>query len=192
MTAITSQRRICKALHIQALGLGLLLGECPQVLADLITNRTKCREALLFRSLSCRGIFKTVMEPVGVPRVNWTALLCVIANGKNVIESGVAKLIHMLGSMPRDVDAQLLHHRDGFRPNSAGFRPSTEDIEAVVCVMAQKPFSHLTTGRITRTKNQYPLLARAQVATLNRISWLAVHFCATSCTTSQGLPSGGV
>jgi hypothetical protein len=48
--------------------------------------------------------------------------------------------------MSGDVDAQLLHNRDRFRPDAAWLGSGAEDLEAVSGVVAQQTLGHLAPG----------------------------------------------
>jgi hypothetical protein len=115
----------------------------------------ECRTTVFFRSVHSGWIFKAVMKPIGVSRVYRTALICVIANRKDVIEALVAEFIDTLGSLTRDVDARLLHDRDCLRPNPAGFGTSALDLKTIRPHMTQQTLCHLAAGRIAGTKYQY-------------------------------------
>src|SRR5580765_8453989 len=110
------------------------------------------------RSLGGCRVFKAVVDRVGVSGKDWTGFLGVVADGQDVIKSLTVELIHALGAMPGNVDAQLPHGGNGFGPDAARFRSGTEYLKAVSCVAPQQTFGHLAPRRVSGAENEDPLL----------------------------------
>jgi len=87
-------------------------------------------------------------------RIDRAALLGVVANGEDVVEGLIGKLIYVLRAVPRNIDSQLPHDRNGFRTHLTWLGSGAEHLEAIARVMSQKPLRHLAAGGIAGAKNQ--------------------------------------
>jgi hypothetical protein len=106
-----------------------------QVFADLVAHVAKERQAFLFGALEGGGVFEGVMKRDGSGKER-AVVFGVIANCEDVIELFALKLVHVLGTMGGNVDAQLAHDGDCFGANMAWVGSGTEDFEAMARVVA--------------------------------------------------------
>ena len=79
-------------------------------------------------------------------RKDRAGLFGVVANRQYTVELLICELIDGFRPVAGDVDAKLLHDRDGFGTDAAWFRTCASDFEAVSKVVAQKALRHLATG----------------------------------------------
>jgi hypothetical protein len=61
--------------------------------------------------------------------------------------------------MSGDVDSNLLHDLNRFRPDPCRLCPGAFDFEAVAGIMPEDAFRHLAPGRICSAQNQNSLLS---------------------------------
>src|SRR6185437_15170707 len=91
-------------------------------------------------------IVKAAMKPLGHAEEYRTALFRVATDGDYVVELFAIKFLHMLRTVPTDINPKLAHCGNRFRANSAWSRAGTFDVKPVTSIVAQKSFSHLTAG----------------------------------------------
>lgn len=109
------------------------------------------------RTLNGSGILKGLVEATSVPGTGGAGFVGVVANGQDVVELLIGELVHRLGAMTGDIDANLLHGFSGLGANSTRMGPRAGDIESISCIMPEQTFRHLTAGRIAGTENKDPL-----------------------------------
>src|ERR1035438_6224321 len=56
--------------------------------------------------------------------------------------------------MARNIEAQLPHHRDGFRPDAAWICAGAFHVEAIACVVTEQSLGHLAAGGIAGAQNE--------------------------------------
>lgn len=91
---------------------------------------------------------------------DWTALFCVIANREDVVEMLVGELVHMFGTMVRNVNPKLPHHRYGFGAYRPRISAGAENVMPISDFVAKQTFCHLASGRVPSTENQNSFLRR--------------------------------
>ncbi len=113
-----------------------------QVFAYLVAYFAEERQAFRFGALEGRGIFERVMKRDGSGK-EWAVVFGVIANCEDVIELFALKLVHVLGTVGGNVDAQLAHDGDCFGANMAWVGSGAEDFELIARVVTEQTFGHL-------------------------------------------------
>src|SRR3954447_4851208 len=98
------------------------------------------------------------MYPVCVSWIHRAALVCVIADRQDVIKVLVLELVYDLGAMAGDVDSNLLHDGDCFRPDAGCPSTGALDFKLVSAICPKEPLSHLTPGRVCRAENESSFL----------------------------------
>jgi len=127
--------------------------KATEALAQFISHPTKDHQAGLL--IACRGgrIFNAPVGERGLPWKDGTALPGGVADGDDVVEVLADKFLHGLRALPRNIDAQLPPHRDGFRTHPAGLSASARHVKAIMAVVSQQPFGYLAPGGVGRTQN---------------------------------------
>jgi len=133
--------------------------KAPQIPSQFIPHPPKLTEPLLPGPLHRRRIVKTPMQSRRTAKENWTTLLRVIANRNDIVKILSSKLIHMLRLVRRNIDPDLLHHRDSLSPNAARFRARAFHQEPVSRIVPQQSLRHLRPRGIPRAQNQHPLFS---------------------------------
>ncbi len=95
-----------------------------------------------------------MMHPLRRTQEHRAAFLSVVADRKDVIELLALEFIDMFGALPADIDAQLTHRGNGFRPHLTGLGTGALDLIHVARIMPQQSFGHLAPGRVARAKYQ--------------------------------------
>ena len=125
-----------------------------------ISSRTRPKhgEPFLFRSLDGCRIVEAVMQRDGRAGQDRAGLASVIADREHEIERLVREFVHVLGAVAGDVDPELRHHGDGFRPHAARAGSGAENLEAIAGVVTQQAFRHLAAGGVSGAQNEDALL----------------------------------
>ncbi len=83
-----------------------------------------------------------------------TILIRVIANGDDVVEHILQKLLYVFWAARTDIDSNLFHHLDCRRMNfERGSGSCGMDLEAWI-KRFEEAFSHLASGRVPCAKNE--------------------------------------
>jgi hypothetical protein len=88
---------------------------------------------------------------------SFPAFLSVVANSEDVIEGLVFEFLYVFRSVTGDVDAELFHDGDRFRPHMPRSCTRTLKLEAISRVMSQQSFSHLASGGIDGARESKPV-----------------------------------
>ena len=115
----------------------LLRWKDAKVASHLIPNATKECEPLVFRTPQRSRVFKILVNRHGPAREDRAAFLGIVTDGENVVERLAGELVYALRAVARNVDAQLVHDSDGFRPNVTWLGSGAEYLEAVPRVVPQ-------------------------------------------------------
>lgn len=120
---------------------------------QFVTSLTKSSQMCLFRAGNYR-IVNAPMNSLGGARKNRTTLIGMIADGDDVIEIIAQEFFKGLGSLVRNVDAKLAHHRDGLGSNKSRIRAGAENFKAVASEGSEQSFRHLATSGIAGAKEE--------------------------------------
>jgi hypothetical protein len=126
-------------------------------LSDLVADFPEGSKTFGFRAVHGSWIGKAVVNRERA-REDRASFAGVIADREDDIELLVREFIDMLGTVPRNVDAEFAHHSDGFGPHTAGSDASAENVEVVASIVAQKAFGHLAPSRVGGAKDQHASL----------------------------------
>ncbi|HXR75345.1 MAG TPA: hypothetical protein VN737_05180 [Bryobacteraceae bacterium] len=120
--------------------------ELPQVLAEFIAHAPEHYEPLFLGAVHGGRVLKTPVQPFCGIEEHGATLFSVVTHRNDVIESLAIKLIHMLGAVAANINAQLTHHANGFRPYDPGFRAGAFHFKLAARIVSQQAFSHLASG----------------------------------------------
>jgi hypothetical protein len=88
-------------------------------------------------------VFKVVMEGHTLAWKNRAALFGVVANREDIIEMQADEFVHVFGPLVRNVNAEFLHHRYGFRAHRSRVRAGAENLISISKFVAKHTLSHL-------------------------------------------------
>ena len=159
-------RRLCHSTFIQAArSIGFERG------ADFITDAPEYRELLLFASRGVRWIVEGEMMASGMTGEHGARLVGLATDGDHGVDARLQEFIEMLGTVLRDVDADLRHRADGeWMDVSRRLRTSAGNLEAIAKSTAQDPLSEMRPATVAGAENQDQRFGAHEVAL-----FVAVH-----------------
>src|ERR1039458_3769443 len=110
---------------------------------DLVANAAERRQTLLFAALDRRWVFEAPVNPLGAGRKHRAVVARVIADGHHVVHRLARKLVDGLRAVTRNVDTDLFHNGNRFRPYRAWFGAGAEDLETPAAFSSKQPLPHL-------------------------------------------------
>src|SRR5579862_4637327 len=99
------------------------------------------------------------MQPLCRTKEYRARLTRAVAYGNDVIEVLPGELVDGFRAMPGNVNAELVHDSDRFRPHHAGPGARTLHFEAVPRVVPEQTFRHLAAGGISGAENEHAFLS---------------------------------
>src|ERR1039458_8756451 len=126
-------------------GLGCEFGEA---VGDLAGYAAELGEAVRFVADSGGGVFEAPVNAARLDREHGAAFFGVIAHGDHVVEGPAGEAIDVLGPVAADIDAELRHHGDGLRPDTAGAGTGGVYLHAIAGHVAKQSLRHLAAGGV--------------------------------------------
>src|SRR5207244_8453186 len=104
--------------------------EFANSLVQIVPRVTEGIELRFLRAEPDR-IFDAPMNSFGRTGKDRATLTCVIADRNYIVKGSVQKLIQRLRAMIRNIDPDLIHHRDSLRPKVGGKGAGAENFKAL-------------------------------------------------------------
>jgi hypothetical protein len=102
-----------------------------------------------------RGIIKAPMMAVSLAGESWAGLVGIAANSDDRFHRLLEKVVHVLGSMRRDVDTDFGKRRNCERVNVASrFAAGAGDFEFTFAGGAKNAFGHVAAAGVAGAKNE--------------------------------------
>jgi hypothetical protein len=130
------------------------LGKILQLPLQLVPGSSKRLETLFIRVAGKGRVVDAPVDAFHVPGKDRAVFAGVVADGDDIVEVLSGEDVLRLGVLTAYVHANFSHCLDGLRPNVGFECPGAEDLETVPGNVPQKPFSHLTPGRIAGAQDQ--------------------------------------
>ncbi len=122
---------------------------------DLLPNSPERLENFFVTSLGVRWIVKAPMIAANLSWIHRARLVGVAADGDHGVYILTKKVMHVLGTMTGDIDADFRHHFNRQRMNvSHRFGSGALYIQQVPGSLPQNTFRHVTTTGVSRAENQ--------------------------------------
>jgi hypothetical protein len=123
--------------------------------ADFVAHTSENRKFLLIRT-DCMGrIIKTQVMAVQLPWEHLAGLIRVSTNRDHRLDVLFQKIVHVLGVVPGDINANLLHHLNAKRMHiTRGLGTGAMNFKDIARDSAQDAFSKMAAARIAGAKNQ--------------------------------------
>ena len=109
----------------------------------LVTNAAKDIKPSIMVTFCSGWVVKTPVNPLSITGKDRAMLIRIVANTNNIIEFLSREFINRLGTMLRNVYANLSHGLNGFRSYAAGLDTRARDLKTISRVVAQQAFSYL-------------------------------------------------
>lgn len=127
----------------------LRIGECPQLVADLVADTAECGEDLVIGAFRIGWVVKAPVDSRCAARENRAAGVRIIADSDNEIEGLGKKFVQAFRTMAGNIDADLGHNRDGLWPHKTRDRSRAFRVKLVTGDALQQPLGHLAAGRVS-------------------------------------------
>ncbi len=115
-----------------------------------------------------RRVFEAVVKSLGSAGKDRAGFFGVIANGDDIVKMMSVELVKVLGTMIGNIDAQFLHHSDGFGTYDAGFGAGAFDVEIISGVVTEKAFGHLAARGVASAEDEHALFIRHELLSARR------------------------
>jgi hypothetical protein len=122
--------------------------------ADLISDFAERGQPLTVGALHGSGILEAPMQALGFSRKYRTSFFRAVADGNNVIEVLTDELIHKLRIVAGNIDLDLVHDFDRFRPDIRWPSACAKRFEPIPCDVPEQPFGHLAPRGIAGADEQ--------------------------------------
>src|SRR5262249_42939995 len=117
--------------------------QCPaQVLTKLIADRPERGQSLSFRSHDGSWIRERLVQLRAGTQEDRTGFSGVVTHGQHAIERLTRELGDRLGPLVADVDSDLAHHLDGFRPHDAWSCAYAVGVDLTVRIVTEQSLRH--------------------------------------------------
>ena len=130
------------------------LYEIPAVFLYLFTRRPEMRHDFGFRTRCFCWVGEIMVEPLRLGWKKWATFSRIVAYGDDVIEIDAYVFIHVVGGVPRNVNAIFLHDGDGSRIDAMGLHPGAVNIRFAISKMPEVTFCYLAPAAIAGAEHQ--------------------------------------
>ena len=109
----------------------------------------------LVRARGVRGILKTPVMPVVLPRKHRASLISVAADRNHSLHGLLQELIHVFAVMRAKIDADFAHHFQCKRVHESGrFGAGAGHVEKIASGVAKDAFGEVAAARVARAQNE--------------------------------------
>jgi len=110
-------------------------GELAQVGAQLVADAAEQREPFDLGAVKRGRVVKVMVQPLGCAEEDGTGKAGVVTHGDDVIEALALEVVHVLGTLSRNINPQLAHDGDRFGPDGARLRPGAVHCEPLARIV---------------------------------------------------------
>lgn len=127
----------------------------PEDTLDFVTNPAEHSKPFLIGSRRVSGIVEAPMVAVHLAREHRASLVSVPANRDDGFHFPIEKLVHVLGAMAGDVDADFLHGLNGHGVNVTGrLRAGAVDVEQVTRNLVENALGEMTAAGVSGAEDE--------------------------------------
>ena len=122
---------------------------------DFVPYSAENGELLFLGSGRVRRVVKAPVMPVELPGKQRARLIGVAADRDHRLHVLVEKFVEVLGTMVRDIKADLFHYLDRHGVDvTRGFRAGAGDSQGIACRGAQDPFGQVRSAGVAGAENE--------------------------------------
>src|SRR5687768_10429282 len=97
------------------------------------------------------------MDAFCFSREDRTLFVRIVANCNDVIELAPGKLVNRFRTMSGNIDSDLAHRFDRFRPDASWRDAGARNLETIAGHVSQQALCHLASRGVSRAENQHSL-----------------------------------
>jgi hypothetical protein len=124
--------------------------------SDLIPHASEQLHLFLVTAYGVRGIVKAPMMAISLARESGAGLIGVAANGDDCFHRLLQKVVHVLGSVRRDVDTDFTERGDRERMNvTSRLAAGAGDFKFTFAGGAENAFGHVATAGVSGAEDEH-------------------------------------